>query len=344
LGHEASSTNDMNKPTAHDYAAWILAVLGIVFVLGFRLLPALIAGLLVYELVRALIPLLARHLSTRRAKGLAVGLVALLVVGTVSAAGFGIVAFMRSEGGSLSALLAKMADILESSRGSLPNWLADYLPNDSAGISDSLSQWLRDHATLLQQIGKETGHKLAHLLIGMVIGALVSLREAFARDNGGPLARALAERLFRLGEAFRRIVFAQVRISAVNTLLTAIYLAVILPMFAVPLPLTKTMIVVTFIAGLLPIVGNLISNTVIFVVSLAHSPGVAASSLAFLVVIHKLEYFLNARIVGSQIRASAWELLTAMLVMESAFGLSGLVAAPICYAWLKDELTTRGLI
>jgi predicted PurR-regulated permease PerM len=68
------------------------------------------------------------------------------------------------------------------------------------------------------------------------------------------------------------------------------------------------------------------------------------SSLGFLIVIHKLEYFLNARIVGTQINAKAWELLTAMLVMESAFGLPGLVAAPICYAWLKDELKQRGLI
>ena len=104
------------------------------------------------------------------------------------------------------------------------------------------------------------------------------------------------------------------------------------------------MIVVTFVAGLLPVVGNLISNTVIFIVSLAHSPAVAASSLTYLVVIHKLEYFLNARIVGTQISARAWELLTALLVMESAFGLPGLVAAPICYAWLKDELKQRRLI
>lgn len=334
----------MNKPTPCEYAAWILAVLGIVYILHFRLLPALIAGLLVYELVCALIPLFARHLSTRRAKVLALGLVVLLVVGSVSAAVFGIVAFMRSEGGSLPVLLARMADIVESSRATLPPWLAAYLPDDSDAISATVSQWLRAHATELQQIGKETGHKLAHVLIGMVIGALVSLREAFGKDTSGPLSRALAERVFRLGEAFRRIVFAQLRISAINTLLSALYLAVALPMFGVSLPLTKTMIVVTFIAGLLPVVGNLISNTVIFIVSLAHSPAIALSSLTFLVVIHKLEYFLNARIVGAQIRASAWELLTAMLVMESAFGLPGLVAAPICYAWLKDELNKRGLI
>lgn len=337
----------MNKtapPTAHEYAAWTLAVLSIFFVLNFHLLPALIAGLLVYELVHALFPLFARQLSTGRAKGVALSLVVLVVLGAVAAATFGIIAFMKSEGGSLSALLAKMAEILESSRATLPQWLADFLPSSAESARDTMSQWLREHAAELQLIGKETGHMLAHVLIGMVIGAMVSLREAFAKESCGPLSRALAERIFRMGEAFRRIVFAQVRISAINTVLTAIYLAVVLPIFGVHLPLTKTMIVVTFIVGLLPVIGNLISNTIIFVVSLAHSPAVAMSSLGFLVVIHKLEYFLNARIVGAQISAKAWELLTAMLVMESAFGLPGLVAAPICYAWLKDELNQRGLI
>jgi predicted PurR-regulated permease PerM len=178
----------------------------------------------------------------------------------------------------------------------------------------------------------------------MVIGAMVSLREVLGQDPVGPFARALAERMFRLGDAFRRIVFAQVRISALNTVFSAIYLALVLPMFGVSLPLTKTMILVTFLAGMLPVIGNLISNTVIVVVSFAHSPIVALSSLIYLVVIHKLEYFLNARIVGAMIRAKAWELLSAMLVMESAFGLAGLVIAPICYAWLKDELNQRGLI
>jgi predicted PurR-regulated permease PerM len=36
--------------------------------------------------------------------------------------------------------------------------------------------------------------------------------------------------------------------------------------------------------------------------------------------------------------------LIAMLCMEAAFGLPGLVAAPIYYAYLKDELTAQGLV
>ena len=100
----------------------------------------------------------------------------------------------------------------------------------------------------------------------------------------------------------------------------------------------------TFLVGLLPVVGNLISNTLIVIVALSVSLWVALGALIFLVLIHKLEYFLNANIVGNRIHARAWEILLAMLVMEAAFGLPGVVAAPIYYAYLKSELTAAHLI
>ena len=133
-------------------------------------------------------------------------------------------------------------------------------------------------------------------------------------------------------------------IAAVNALLTAFYLAAILPLLGIHLPLVKTMVFITFVAGLIPVVGNLISNVVVVIVSLSISPFVAAGSLLYLVAIHKLEYFLNARLVGSRIEARAWELLLAMLLMEAVFGIAGLIAAPIYYAYLKDELTARGWV
>jgi predicted PurR-regulated permease PerM len=139
-------------------------------------------------------------------------------------------------------------------------------------------------------------------------------------------------------------VFAQVRIAAINALLTGLYLAVALPLLGITLPYGKTLILVTFICGLIPVVGNLISNMVIVLVSLSQSIALAAASLVFLVVIHKLEYFLNARIIGTQIRSRPWELLVAMVAMEAAFGAAGVVAAPIYYAYIKDELSARNLI
>jgi predicted PurR-regulated permease PerM len=273
-------------------------------------------------------------------------ILAVLVVGALSLIVVGIIAFFRGRGAlaSLPALLAQMADILDTSRAHLPPWIAGQIPDNAEELRTMGVTWLRVHAGELQILGAQIGRSFLHALIGMVIGALLSLGEVARTGVRGPLAIAMTERARRLGDAFRRIVFAQVRISALNTLLTTLYLLVLLPLLGVHLPLVKTLIVLTFLAGLLPVVGNLISNTVIVVVSLSYSGGAALGSLVFLIVIHKLEYFLNARIVGSQINARAWELLLAMLVMESAFGMAGLIAAPIYYAYLKDELASRGLI
>ena len=163
-------------------------------------------------------------------------------------------------------------------------------------------------------------------------------------ETRGPLSIAMGKRGKRLASAFRRVVFAQIWISAINTMLTGLFLAVALPLAGVNLPFTKTLITITFVAGLVPILGNLISNTIIFIVSLSQSLLVALTALVYLIAIHKLEYFLNARIIGGHIRARAWEMLIAMLIMEAAFGIAGLIAAPIYYAYAKDELRAKGMV
>jgi predicted PurR-regulated permease PerM len=331
----------MTPASRYAIASWVIAGAALFLVLKLHLLAALLAGLLVYGLVHMVAPRLPVRGSGKVA---AVTLLAIVVVAVLVVATIALVTFLRSDAGSVSNLLQKMAEIIEGSRAKLPAWALEYLPGDADALRDAISFWLKEHSLELRVVGGELGHTLVHILIGMIIGAMVSLREALPAHESGPLARSLTERAVRLGEAFRRVVFAQVRISALNTLFTAIYLVAVLPLFGVHLPYAKTLVAVTFIAGLLPVVGNLISNAVIVVVSLSVSLGVAGASLAFLVVIHKLEYFLNARIVGSQINARAWELLIAMLLMESAFGIAGLVAAPIYYAYLKDELTARGLL
>jgi predicted PurR-regulated permease PerM len=325
----------------YDVAAWVTTGVLLVLALYLRLLPALLAGLLVYELVHVI----AQRVTARSGgKVAAVGLLATLIVGVLALAMFGIVEFVQGETGSIPRMLHRLADIIGGAREKLPDWLVDRLPADPESIRNMTVEWVHEHAAELRLVGGEVGHTIVYILIGMVIGAMVSLREGSQGPQLGPFGLAMAERARRLGDAFRNIVFAQVRISALNTVFTAIYLLIVLPLMGVHLPYAKTLVALTFFVGLLPVAGNLISNTVIVIVSLGQSLGVALASLAFLIVIHKLEYFLNARIVGARIHARAWELLVAMLVMESAFGIAGLVAAPVYYAYLKDELAARRLI
>lgn len=326
-------------------ASWLIAGIAMILVIQLHLLSALLVGLLAYELVHIGGRLMERRLSNTRARQLTVILLTVLVVGGLVLGGSLTAIFFRSDSGHLAALAQKMAEILEDSRRTLPSWIVALIPDSLDGIKIAIAHWLREHVGQVQLLGKDAGVALAHVLVGLIVGSMLALREEMCdQTESRPLVAALTERARRLAEAFRRIVFAQVRISALNTLFTAVYLLVVLPLLGIPLPLIKTMIVLTFFLGLLPVIGNLLSNSIIVIVSLSHSPQTAMLSLAFLVVIHKLEYFLNARIVGTRISAQAWELLLAMLVMEAAFGLPGIVAAPIYYAWLKQELMDVGLV
>lgn len=325
-------------------ASWLIAALVLVLVVHLHLLPALIAGLLVYELVHILAPKLNRVFKGYAAKQAALVLLSIIIIGTLIAAGLLLMALFRGDGGGFAVLGGKLADIIERARAELPPWAVQSLPDNADALKDAIVLWLRTHLGELQLAGIEAVRSLAHILIGFVVGAILALRTELHPQQMGPLTEALVERAQRLAESFRQIVFAQVRISALNTTFTILYLAVVLPAFGVDLPLIKTMILLTFLAGLLPVIGNLMSNSLIVIVSLAHSHEVAFASLAYLMIIHKLEYFLNARIVGGRISARAWELLVAMLVMEAAFGMAGLVAAPIYYAYLKNELRAAEMI
>jgi predicted PurR-regulated permease PerM len=335
----------MTPASRYQIAAWLLMAAGLVFTLILHLLPALLAGLLVVQLVHLLAPrFVIGRLDHIWAKVLVVSLITLIVLGMLGGFTAGVILYLRTEGG-LAGLLTKMAEIVENSRQLLPLWMAAWMPQgDGSAIRAELVEWLRTHALEIRQFSGDAGRVLLHFIIGLIIGSFIALRQASPHQTLAPMAQALCERVHRLGDAFRRVVFAQMRISALNALLTAIYLLLVLPSFGVHLPFTKTMIVVTFLVGLMPVLGNLVSNTIIVVISLSNSLYIAAASLVFLILIHKLEYFVNARIIGGQIQARAWELLIAMVVMEAAFGVQGVIAAPIFYAYVKKELTDRELI
>lgn len=333
-----------NKPNYPVIASYILAACALFLVLHRGLLAALFSGLLVYSLVQVAAPKLGKEFSDQRAKLIAVALLSTLIVVVFSLGIWATISFFQSEAGSMPVLLKRMADIIEASREQIPDWLEEYLPANAEALRERLAAWLRAHANDATVLGQEAGRTIAHLIIGMVIGAMAALHDTTSKHLYLPLAAALHQRVVALARAFQNIVFAQVRIAAINAALTGIFLLLVLPLAGVQLPLSKTMVIITFIAGLLPVLGNIISNTVIVVIALSHSLNVAVAALVFLITIHKLEYFLNAKIIGSHIDARAWELLAAMLAMESVFGIPGVIAAPVFYAYIKRELSEHGLV
>ena len=136
-------------PTGYTYAAWVLSGVGLVLVLLLQLLPALLAGMLVYELVHVLAPMVSTRLSDKRAKIVAVALLSIAVVGATSAGIAGAIVYFKSDPGSISALLTKMAEIVAGSRGTLPDWLVDQMPEDPGDMRLAIAEWFRVHADSL---------------------------------------------------------------------------------------------------------------------------------------------------------------------------------------------------
>ena len=113
-----------------DAMSFALAGLALAGTLWLHLLSALFSGLLVYQVVHALAPLLQKRLFSERSRLAAVVVLASAIVAALGLAIFGVVAFFRSDAGSLAALLQRMADIIDGARNALPPWIVERLPGD----------------------------------------------------------------------------------------------------------------------------------------------------------------------------------------------------------------------
>jgi predicted PurR-regulated permease PerM len=325
-----------------ERASEILSASAILCAFLFHLVPAMLAGFLAHMLLRGM----ARRLRGGRvshgvARALAASLLGLAAAGIVAGAALLLHAFVRGRLGDLPALLASVGETVRRLLSSLDGLGIPF--SAPTGNDEALKgEWLSKHAVELRHAGLIGLRGLAHILVGAIVGVLVFFGAPEKAET--PLGAALAERIARFDAAFRTVAKAQLEISAVNTSLTGLYLLVALPLFGIRVPLAGTLVALTFVCGLLPVIGNLVSNAFVVLLSIGVSPWVAALSVVFLVVIHKLEYFLNAKIVGARIGAAVWETLLAMIILDAAFGVPGLVLAPVVYAWTKAELVERGLV
>lgn len=148
------------------------------------------------------------------------------------------------------------------------------------------------------------------------------------------LSDEIAARFRNFFQSFATVMGAQITISLINTVLTAVFV------LSVGLPHAPLVIALTFLCGLLPIVGNLVSNTIIVFLAFTISLKMALFALIFLIGVHKLEYFLNSKIIGDRIRNPIWLTLVGLIIGERLMGVPGMVLAPVVLNYLRVEMST----
>ncbi|AYO54973.1 AI-2E family transporter [Acinetobacter wuhouensis] len=326
--------------------SYLLMAIFLALLIPLHLLASFFAGFVIFEIINSLGNITEKYIDGQRARITISVILGIIIVTLITLGITSLVSFMQHDvqGSGVTALSDQIDQTLQKLQLEIAQYIPGFIPYTLPELKDQSMDLLKDNLSTLKHTGTDFIHNLATMLIASIVGILVSLNRLHPQPEQPVFKRAIIKRIENLSTAFKNVVFAQFKISLINTALFFVFSHILLPIFGVQLPFANTLVILTFIFGLIPIVGNLISNTIIVITGLTISVTTAGVALIYLILIHKLEYFINAKIIGTKIHAASWEVLLAMLVFEAIFGLAGLIVAPIFYAYIKLELKKAEMI
>src|SRR5881394_1693186 len=274
-----------------------------------------------------------RQLSFGRSKTLGVT----IYIIAVTAIGYGLFYFSKKAYKTLPEIADKtipaVVNFAEKQQIELP--FTDYATLKTLALSE-----VKDKVANVGRYARATFLQFAMLIIGLVVAVSLFVSAKWEVDDDpdvvkrslySTVVRELGVRFQTFYSSFAKVIGAQITISSINTVLTAFFLV------WNGYPYIMVIIVLTFLFGLLPIIGNIISNTLIVGVGFTVSPKTALLALIFLVVIHKLEYLLNSKIIGDRIKNPMWLTLLGLILGEKLMGIPGMILAPVVLHYIKVE-------
>lgn len=277
-----------------------------------------------------------RLFSFNRSKALGVT----IYIIAVAAIGYGLFFFSRKAYKELPKIaettIPAVVEYAEKKGVELP--FTDYASLKTLALSE-----VKDKVANVGRYARTAVFQLAMLLVGLVV-AIGLFTNAGWQLEGDPhavkdslyslVSQEIAIRFRTFFRSFSTVIGAQIVISLINSALTAVFL------LWNGYPYAMVIIVLTFLCGLLPIIGNLISNTLIVGVAFTipeTGPRMALFALLFLIAVHKLEYFLNSKIIGDRIKNPMWLTLLGLVLGEKLMGIPGMILAPVVLHYIKVE-------
>lgn len=256
---------------------------------------------------------------------------ALLGVLLVTAAALGLAGWLSA---------GRLAQAVVDARQSLPEritqlrghpWfqlLQQHLPD-----TDELAKSAEHYAADLAKSAAALGRALLQAVIGLVLAIVYFLDEERLRAFRASLAPrslvgTLARWLEHVTEAVSLMVQLQLIVAGCNALLTLPVLLLI------GVPRAGALMVLIFVSGLIPVVGNLISGAVLVVLAYEVKGWLGVALFVVLTfVLHKVEsYYLNPRLTARHVALPGFVLILSLIACEHLFGFVGLfLSFPLLY-------------
>jgi predicted PurR-regulated permease PerM len=211
--------------------------------------------------------------------------------------------------------------------------------SDYASLKSSALEEAKEGVATIGRYARIASLQTVLLIAGIVVALSVFLNPSWTVDKNragvrslySDVSHELGMRFSILYKSFAAVMGAQIVIAAINTVLTSLFLLVS------GYPYAVLLLCLVFLCSLLPIVGNLASNTVVVGVGFTMSPKMGLIALIFLVTVHKLEYFLNSKIIGTRIDSPMWLTLIGLVIGERLMGIPGMILAPAILHYIKLE-------
>lgn len=319
----------MNLQTRISYA--IMAVL-LVLVAWLHLGTLILTSLFGYFAIR--------HLSFGRSRWLGLGLYVILVAGLL----YGLFFFGRQAVRTFPVIAeTTIPAVVEFAQ----NQGIDLPFTDYASLKREVATEIQARVGNVGRYAWRAAFEVVSFFIGLVVAVSLFLNARWDLEEDPHTTRdslyaavvsELVVRVRTFFASFSRVIGAQILISAINTMLTAGFL------LWNGFRFTTVLIMATFLCGLLPIVGNIISNTLITFVAFTISPRMALVALTYLIIIHKLEYFLNSKIIGDRIKNPMWLTLLGIVLGERLMGIPGMILAPVVLYYIKVEASRAKVV
>jgi predicted PurR-regulated permease PerM len=318
--------------SAARQASYALALLALIVAARFSLGAALIAGLAAHMILKSGEEALAgAGASPRVARWTSVALFS--VIGLLLAAIFA--AFARIGVERLPTLLDRLLPRLDYifNRVGL-DWPADNVSELRALLLSALKENARSVTTASGLLTREFFRILLALIVALLhfVAPSAPTPPAKAGELDERLWNECRERAGRFAASLELVMGAQVVVAAINAAAAAAFL------IAFRVPFRTMLTLTTFVCGLVPIVGTMISGTLIVAASLTVSEHLALAALIFLLVAHKGGYLLNSRVVGGRMETPTWAILLGLLAGEALMGVTGVILAPTLIHYVRAEL------
>ncbi len=241
-------------------------------------------------------------------------------------------------------------EFLRQAMAALPRILTNALPRvadvlDQYGVDlpfETLQEFreafmvaLKENAMIVTRVTGLLTKRFFHIFAGIMVAILCFFGDNLTSDGDtyyDNIRREMHDRMRTFMVSFELVFGAQIIVSGINTVLTTIYL------IAMGIPFMGFLVPATFVLGLLPVIGGVLSNTIIVSAALTVSPQLALFSLIFLMVMHKVQYLINGHVLGASLESPMWLILIGIIVGELIMGVPGIILAPALLHYIRVEL------